>query len=224
MWQKTNNSLYKKFEFKNFSEAFGFMQKVAELAERFQHHPKWTNEYNKVEIWLSTHDAGNTVTEKDEHLAQEIDLLLADNKPSESEGTLTITEAKLFTDGGSRGNPGPAALGYVILDMEDNVVKKEGAYLGITTNNQAEYAALKSGLQGAKDLGVQNLEVYMDSQLIVNQINGIYKIKNQELLPLYQASKALAADFQMISFTHVPRELNKLADAAVNEALDARMA
>lgn len=75
MWQEQNNSLHKKFEFKNFSEAFAFMTRVALAAEKMDHHPKWTNEYNKVEIWLSSHDAGNTVTEKDKKLSKIIDAL-----------------------------------------------------------------------------------------------------------------------------------------------------
>ena len=75
MWQETNNSLYKKFEFKDFSEAFSFMTRVALAAEKMDHHPKWTNEYNKVEIWLSSHDAGNIVTDKDKKLSEAIDKL-----------------------------------------------------------------------------------------------------------------------------------------------------
>ena len=73
MWQEQNNSLHKKFEFKNFSEAFAFITRVALAAEKMDHHPKWTNEYNKVEIWLSSHDAGNTVTERDQRLSKIID-------------------------------------------------------------------------------------------------------------------------------------------------------
>jgi 4a-hydroxytetrahydrobiopterin dehydratase len=75
MWQEINNSLYKKFEFKDFSEAFAFMTRVALAAEKMDHHPKWTNEYNKVEIWLSSHDAGNIVTDKDKKLSEAIDKL-----------------------------------------------------------------------------------------------------------------------------------------------------
>lgn len=76
MWTETNNQLFKKFEFKNFSEAFAFMTRVALLAEKMDHHPLWTNVYNKVEIWLSTHDAGNIVTDKDRKLADKIDALV----------------------------------------------------------------------------------------------------------------------------------------------------
>lgn len=76
MWEEKNNTLYKKFEFKNFSEAFGFMSRVALAAEKMDHHPLWTNVYNKVEIWLNTHDAGDTITEKDRKLSAKIDALL----------------------------------------------------------------------------------------------------------------------------------------------------
>jgi ribonuclease HI len=224
MWQETKKGLYKKFTFKSFREAFTFMQEVALVAEMRQHHPKWTNEYNVVEIWLSTHDAGDTVTEKDEQLAAEIDRLALEDKGDSETSQLNITKAKLFGDGGSRGNPGPAAYGYVILDMDDKVVKQEGVYIGDTTNNQAEYQSLKYGLESALALGVKELEVYMDSQLVINQINGLYKIRNVELKPHYERIKILAQEFDQISFTHVPRELNKLADAMVNQALDARIA
>jgi 4a-hydroxytetrahydrobiopterin dehydratase len=76
MWQEQNNTLYRKFEFKDFSQAFAFMTRVAFIAEKMDHHPKWTNVYNTVEVWLSTHDAGNTVTDKDQRLAAKIDKLL----------------------------------------------------------------------------------------------------------------------------------------------------
>lgn len=200
------------------------MQQVALIAERVQHHPKWMNEYNMVEIWLSTHEAGDSITEKDEQLAAQIDGLLLDRETTADDIHIGATSAKLYGDGGSRGNPGPAAYGYVILDMDDNVIKEEGVYVGETTNNQAEYQSLKFGLESALALGIKELEVYMDSQLVINQINGLYKIKNAELKPHYERIKILAQEFDKISFTHVPRELNKLADAMVNQALDARMA
>ncbi len=219
MWQKTDNNLYQKLEFKNFDEAFSFVEKVAEVARQLNHHPKITNNYNVVELWLSTHSAGDMVTKKDEEFAQKIDQLFATKKPAKNE---QFEQAKLFTDGGSRGNPGPSATGYVLLDMEDNVVKKEGKYLGITTNNQAEYLALKSGMEAAREYGVEELEVYMDSLLVVNQMKGIYKVKSLELQPIHQSVKELAGVFRQISFTYVPRELNKLADGMVNECLDAQ--
>ncbi len=132
-----------------------------------------------------------------------------------------LKEAKVFADGGSRGNPGPSALGFVVMDMHDKVVVKKGTYLGITTNNQAEYQALKAGLEEAARMRVQNVHVYMDSLLVINQMLGIFKVKNRDLWPIHAAIKELAANFSKINFTHVPRQFNKLADGAVNEALDA---
>ena len=134
----------------------------------------------------------------------------------------TPKEVKLYADGGSRGNPGPSAGGYVILDMDDSVLVKNGKYLGVTTNNQAEYHSLKGGLEQAIKMGCRTVHVYMDSLLVVNQMKGIYKIKNRDLWPIHQAIKELIPQFESVHFQHVPRELNKLADAAVNETLDAQ--
>lgn len=132
-----------------------------------------------------------------------------------------LKRIKLFADGGSRGNPGPSASGYVLLDSEERLVKESGLYLGITTNNQAEYQALKIGLEDAARLGAQEVDVYMDSMLVVNQMKGIFKVKNKELWPVHNAIQDLVQQFRTVTFTHVPRELNKLADAEVNKALDA---
>jgi ribonuclease HI len=134
--------------------------------------------------------------------------------------TKIITEIKLFTDGGSRGNPGPSATGVVITDLEGNVVTNTGKYLGITTNNQAEYQAVLQGLELAKEQGARIVHVYMDSLLVVNQMIGIFKIKNRELWPIHQAIKNLVSQFEKVNFTHIPREMNRLADAEVNKALD----
>jgi ribonuclease HI len=131
-----------------------------------------------------------------------------------------LTDVKLFCDGGSRGNPGPSASGFAIMDMDDNIVVKKGIYLGLTTNNQAEYQALKLGLEEAQRMHVKEVHVYMDSLLVVNQLLGIFKVKNRDLWPIYSAIKELVPGFKKVTFTHVPRELNKIADAAVNETLD----
>jgi ribonuclease HI len=215
MWQEKDGRLYRSFEFKDFQQAFDFMQKVAGAAESQNHHPKWTNEWNKVEIWLSTHSAGDTVTDKDRELAETISGIYQ-NKEENS----NLKQAKLFTDGGSRGNPGPSAIAFVICKMDDTVVEKSGSYIGETTNNQAEYQALKAGLERAGQLGVRELLVNMDSELVVKQINGQYKIKNAELLPHYSAIKKLAGNFEQIDFAHVPRALNSIADKEVNRILD----
>jgi ribonuclease HI len=151
------------------------------------------------------------------------DIKLPEQSPADTESSAnTFDEAKLYADGGSRGNPGPSASGFVILDMEDNVVKKDGIYVGITTNNQAEYKALEAGLRSALELGVKKLHVYMDSLLVVNQVRGIWKIKNADFLPVYNSIHESMRQFEHISLTHVPRALNSKADAMVNECLDAR--
>jgi ribonuclease HI len=131
-----------------------------------------------------------------------------------------LTEVKLYVDGGSRGNPGPSASGLAIMDMDDRIVVKKGVYLGVTTNNQAEYQALKFGLEEASAMQARVVHVYMDSLLVVNQMLGIFKVKNRDLWPIHGAVKDMLGHFERVSFTHVPRELNKTADAAVNEALD----
>jgi ribonuclease HI len=146
------------------------------------------------------------------------DLDIASNDENK---TTKITEVKLFADGGSRGNPGPSASGFVVMNMDDKIIIKQGTYLGVTTNNQAEYQALKFGLEEAKRLQVQIVHVYMDSLLVVNQMLGIFKVKNRDLWPIHDAVKQLATSFKKVTYTQVPRQYNKLADAAVNEALDA---
>lgn len=129
-------------------------------------------------------------------------------------------KAVLFADGGSRGNPGPSALGYVIRAADGGLLAEEGKYLGITTNNQAEYHAVKAGLGRALDLQLHAIEVKLDSQLVVNQLSGGYQVKNRDLWPIHASILELAKSFRRISFTHVPRDLNKEADAIVNEVLD----
>lgn len=126
----------------------------------------------------------------------------------------------LYADGGSRGNPGPSACGYVLLDENDQVLVDKGIYLGITTNNQAEYQGLKSGLEEARRMGAKEVDVRLDSLLVINQMKDVFKVKNRDLWPIHQSIKELAGTFRKVTFTHVPRELNKMADAAVNRALD----
>lgn len=223
MWQETKHGLYKQFNFKNFKEAWAFMNQVAELAEQMQHHPRWENEWSVVQIWLITHEGEQKITDSDRKLADAIDALLPDGsepvKSARNSG-LHPDKVKVFGDGGSRGNPGPSASGFVILDMEDNVLVEKGIYLGVTTNNQAEYTSLKLALEECKAMGVKEIQVYMDSLLVVNQVKGIFKVKNRDLWPLHDAIMKLSREFRHVSFSHVPREFNKLADAAVNRALD----
>lgn len=126
----------------------------------------------------------------------------------------------VFTDGGSRGNPGPSASGYVIMDEEERILMEGGEYLGITTNNQAEYQAVRTALEMCKELDGKSVDFFIDSLLVVNQMNGIYKIKNRDLWPIHESIKQLATEFDSVTYTHVRREKNKLADAKVNEVLD----
>lgn len=139
------------------------------------------------------------------------------------EAAVQAEAVKLYADGGSRGNPGPSASGYVIFDANDGVLVDKGVYLGITTNNQAEYTALKLGLEEALGMGVRSVQVYMDSLLVVNQMKGVFKVKNRDLWPIHEAINQLVSRFKEVKFTHIPRELNKAADAAVNRALDAHI-
>lgn len=225
-WQETKHGLYKQFVFHDFNEAWNFMQHVAEAANKMDHHPRWQNEWNVVDIWLGTHEQGMQITERDYELANEIDKLHNAQNQQQVEAivdkeTTTLTELQLYADGGSRGNPGPSASGYVLLDMSDTVVLQAGEYLGITTNNQAEYQALKLGLEHALyDFHAREVHVYMDSMLVVNQMKGIFKIKNRDLWPVHNACVELVHKLEKVSFDHVPRELNKLADEQVNDALD----
>jgi ribonuclease HI/pterin-4a-carbinolamine dehydratase len=221
MWIEKNNKLYRKFEFDDFNDAFSFMEKVATICKRVNHHPKWTNSWNVVEIWLSTHDKEDSITKKDYDLAEEIDSIEVSKESNlEAEGGML----KLFTDGGSRGNPGPSASGFVILDTDDSIIFKKGIYLGTMTNNQAEYLALKYGVEELLRRKSKRVDIYMDSLLIINQMKGIFKIKNPELLLIYKDIKLLLEKFESVSFTHVPRALNKLADTEVNDALDKALA
>ncbi len=218
MWQEENDKLYQKFNFKDFDEATEFVNKIAAIASELNHHPTIQNTYNTVELWLTTHSAGNKVTNKDQELAKRIDALK--KKPQQTQLMLP-KEIKMFADGGSRGNPGPSASGYVLMDMDNNLLTERGVYLGVTTNNQAEYHAVKFGLEDALKNGAREVDVYLDSLLVVNQMKGVFKVKNRDLWPIHEAIKELMSQFKKVNFTHVPRELNKLADAEVNKCLDA---
>jgi probable phosphoglycerate mutase len=126
------------------------------------------------------------------------------------------------TDGGSRGNPGPAALGVVVWDEAGEVVFQHGAYIGHATNNVAEYSALIKALETARDMQATHVDVRMDSELIVKQMNGQYRIKDPGMQKLAAEVLKLKSNFQSVTFTHIPREENKDADRMVNQALDAQ--
>ncbi|MDA2922544.1 ribonuclease HI family protein [Patescibacteria group bacterium AH-259-L07] len=126
----------------------------------------------------------------------------------------------LYTDGGARGNPGPSGAGAVVYDKNHKVIKKYAQFLGEGTNNQAEYKALILGLEKAKKLGADELDCYLDSKLVVEQLNQKYKIKNPALGSLFIKAWNLSQNFKTVNFYHIPRSQNMQADALVNEAID----
>jgi ribonuclease H / adenosylcobalamin/alpha-ribazole phosphatase len=130
-------------------------------------------------------------------------------------------KATLWTDGGARGNPGPAAYGYVLEAEDGTVLAAHGEAIGTATNNVAEYRALIAGLEKAAELGVHELEVVSDSELLVKQMRREYKVKNVTLRGLFEQASALASRLSSVRYTAVRREHNELADRLVNEALDA---
>ncbi|HSX14908.1 MAG TPA: ribonuclease HI family protein [Candidatus Saccharimonadales bacterium] len=128
-------------------------------------------------------------------------------------------EIIIFTDGGARGNPGPAASGVVIKTTDGKVLEAFGRYLGETTNNQAEYKAILFALQEAEKYQPKRIQFFLDSELATKQLNGEYRVKNEDLKPIYLAIKELASHYD-ITFEHVYRKDNKAADAQVNLAID----
>ena len=130
-------------------------------------------------------------------------------------------KARLFTDGGARGNPGPAAYGFVLEAEDGALLAAKGEAIGRATNNVAEYRGLVEGLREALELGVREVEVVSDSELLVRQMTGVYRVKNEALKELSLEAAALGRRFARVRYTAVRREHNELADRLVNEALDA---
>ena len=130
-------------------------------------------------------------------------------------------KARLFTDGGARGNPGPAAYAFVLEADDGTVLAAEGQAIGVATNNVAEYSALVAGLERAFELGLDDVEVVSDSELLVKQMLGEYRVKNEALRGLSLEAARLARRLRKVTYRAVRREHNELADRLVNEALDA---
>lgn len=129
-------------------------------------------------------------------------------------------KARLSTDGGARGNPGPAAYGYVLETGDGHVLAAHGEAIGVATNNVAEYRALIAGLEKAAELGVDELDVVSDSELLVKQMRGEYRVKNAALRRLWDEAQQRAGHFTRVTYSTVRREENEFADRLVNEALD----
>jgi len=134
--------------------------------------------------------------------------------------TIEYMKLTIFTDGGSRGNPGPSSTGIVIKNEQGKVLASYGEYLGIQTNNFAEYSAVISSLKKAKDLGATEVVCFADSKLAVEQLNGKWKVKHPAIQKLFVQAWNEMQKFKKVTFKHIRRELNKEADAEVNKVLD----
>lgn len=143
-----------------------------------------------------------------------------DPPPPAATPPISGSVAVAYIDGGARGNPGPAGSGAVLMDPDGQERIRMKRYLGETTNNVAEYSALVMVLEKAVALGIESLEIRSDSQLLVRQMSGRYKVKSPNLIPLFLKAQALARGFERVVYTHVPREQNRLADRLANEAMD----
>jgi ribonuclease HI len=125
----------------------------------------------------------------------------------------------VFSDGAAKGNPGPSGAGWLILDPQGQIRSENGKFLGQGTNNEAEYQALTAALEEAWSLGAKVIKVHLDSELLVRQINGQYRVKNERLRKFYQKAQDLLRHFQEYAIIHIPREQNREADRLANEAI-----
>lgn len=126
----------------------------------------------------------------------------------------------IYSDGGSRGNPGPAGIGVVILDAKKKKLKEIYKYIGEATNNVAEYSALIAGLEEAARIGSDEVTLYMDSELIAKQLNGEYKVKSEDMKPLFEKALEILKAFKSFEVIHIERSKNKEADKLVNKAIN----
>lgn len=156
------------------------------------------------------------IIQQDKLTDESLDKIQKNEAKKTTSDTVTI-----YTDGGSRGNPGPSAAGFVMLNSHQEVIAEGGEYLGITNNALAEYHGVRIGIEAAEELGYKKIDFKLDSMMVVNQMKGYYKIKNRELWPIHERIRLAMANFDRVTFTHVRRQFNQLADGMVNQALDA---
>lgn len=186
---------------------------------------KLSGNYNKYKYILMSESQQEDITDLAQLL---LGIVQQDDITDRAFKTVKVSGAKntsddtitIFSDGGSRGNPGPSAAGFVVLDSTQTVIAQGGEYLGITTNNQAEYHGVRLGLEKAIELKYKRVDFKIDSMLVVNQMRGSYKIKNRELWPIHERIRELMKQFDKVTFVHVMREFNQLADGMVNKTLD----
>ena len=128
--------------------------------------------------------------------------------------------ATVYVDGASRGNPGPAGIGYYIVGEDGQVIKRGGEFVGFATSRMAEYYAMREGIEQAIELGFKSARFVSDSLMVINQLNGIFTIKNQDIIPIYNDIQEMLKKFEVVAFTHVPRLQNSAADKEANIAID----
>ncbi len=138
---------------------------------------------------------------------------------SEISARSAMNGATVYVDGGSKGNPGPAAIGYYIVGEDGKEIKRGGEFIGFATSRVAEYYAMKEGLEQAIELGLKKVRFVGDNLMIINQLKGIYQVKSMDLMPIYQSIQNLLPEFEAVAFMHVKREQNQQADAEANRAL-----
>ena len=153
---------------------------------------------------------------------------LADHSPRggsafEPEVNSNLNRIRVYSDGAARGNPGPSGAGAVLVEPSGQIVDRLGKFLGVRTNNYAEYMGLLLGLKRAKELGVREIEVFTDSELLIRQLGGRYQVKSASLRPLYEEALNLLNGFSRVKLVHVPREMNSAADEMSNRAIDERL-
>ena len=127
----------------------------------------------------------------------------------------------IYVDGASRGNPGPSGIGYQIIDTDGKVLEQGGEFIGFATSRVAEYYAMKNGIEHAIRLGLKSARFFSDSLMVVNQLNGIFSIKNPDIISIYNNIQKLLENFDSVSFTHLSRADNVVADSEANSAIDA---
>jgi ribonuclease HI len=150
-------------------------------------------------------------------------MLEGEPTPDESPAPPPPPRVRLYSDGVARGNPGPAGAGAVLVEPSGQVLDRLGKFLGTQTNNYAEYMGLLLGLKRAQELGVREVEVFADSELMIRQLGGRYQVKSPSLRPLYEEALKLLNAFDRVKLVHVPREMNRAADEMSNRAIDERM-
>lgn len=182
-----------------------------------------TERYSAYE-WVKNTETGVISLEE----ATSMVLQILDNKtmrPTSPGGgqIIAANAATIYVDGGSRGNPGPSGVGYYIVAPDGKVIKRGGEFIGFSTSRLAEYYALKEGVEQAVELGLKKVRFMSDSLMLVNQLNGIYKVKNRDLIHVYNDVMKLLSQLDSYRVVHVAREKNKEADAEVNRAIDANI-